>query len=80
MQQNAIGLLVAMPESVAIDVIEPGGVLLDAADVNTTPIPTQGTASIKLIGIAEKAAATELEALEPRAEGVEVRHATSEPI
>ncbi len=80
MRQNAIGLLLAMPESVAIDVIEPEGASLDTMDVNTTPIPTQGTASIKLIGMAKKAATAEPEALEPRAEGVEVRHAASEPI
>jgi hypothetical protein len=41
---------------------------LDATDANTAPIPTEGTASVKLIGMAEKAAATEPEALEPRAE------------
>jgi hypothetical protein len=43
----------------------------DAMDMNATPVPTratEGTASIKLIGIAEKAATTEPEALEPRAE------------
>jgi len=37
-------------------------------DTNTTPVPTEGTASIKLIGMAKKAATTEHEALEPRAE------------
>jgi len=44
---------------------ELGGVSLDA---NTLPAPTEGTASIKLIGVAEKATTTEPEALEPRAE------------
>ena len=34
-----------------------------------TPVPAEGTASIKLIGMAEKAATAEPEALEPRAEG-----------
>ncbi len=80
MQQNAIRLLLAMPESMAIDVIEPGGVSLDTTDANTTPIPTQSTASVKLISVAKKAAAAEPEVLEPRAEGIEVRHAASEPI
>ena len=42
---------------------------MDAMDVNTAPVPTEGTASIKLIGMAKKAATTEPEALEPRAEG-----------
>ena len=48
---------------------------MDATDVNTAPVPTgatKGTASVKLIGVAEKAAAAEPKALEPRAEGVEV--------
>jgi hypothetical protein len=47
-------------------------VSLDAADTNIAPVPTratEGTASIKLIGMAKKAAAAEPEALEPRAEG-----------
>ena len=59
-------------ECVAVEVIEPGGVLLDAADANVAPVPTgatEGTASVKLIGVAKKAAATEPEVLEPRAEG-----------
>jgi hypothetical protein len=50
---------------VAVDAHEPGGASLD---VNAAPAPTQGTASIKLIGVAEKAAAAEPEALELRAE------------
>ncbi len=37
-------------------------------DTNAAPAPTKGTASIKLIGVAEKAATTEPEALELRAE------------
>jgi hypothetical protein len=45
---------------------EPGGASWDA---NVTPAPTEGTTSVKLIGMAEKAAAAEPEALEPRAEG-----------
>jgi len=38
-------------------------------DVDTAPTPTKGTASVKLIGVAEKATTTEPEVLEPRAEG-----------
>jgi hypothetical protein len=45
---------------------EPGGASLDT---NVAPALTEGTASIKLIGMAEKATAAEPEALEPRAEG-----------
>ena len=67
-------------EHTIVDMHKPGGVLLDTTDANTTPIPTQGTASVKLIGVAKKAAAAEPEVLEPRAEGIEVRHAASEPI
>ena len=37
-------------------------------DMNAAPAPTNSTASIKLIGVAEKAAATKPEALELRAE------------
>ena len=48
-----------------VDLHEPGGASLDA---NTLPAPTEGTASIKLIGVAKKATTTEPEALEPRAE------------
>jgi hypothetical protein len=50
---------------VAVDAHEPGGASLDA---NAAPAPTEGTASVKLIGVAEKAAAAEPEALELRAE------------
>jgi hypothetical protein len=52
---------------VAIDMHEPGGASLDA---NATPAPTEGTASVKLIGVAEKATATEPKALELRAESI----------
>ena len=47
---------------------KPGGASLDA---NTSPAPTEGTASVKLIGVAEKAATAEPEVLEPRAESAE---------
>jgi hypothetical protein len=60
-----------------------GGALLDAVDVNTTPVPTEGTASVKLIGVAEMATAAEPDAFEPRAEGIEgleARHTVSEPV
>ena len=50
----------------AINVHEPGGVSLDA---NAAPISTEGAASVKLFGVAKKAATTEPEALGPRAEG-----------
>ena len=49
----------------AVDAHEPGGASLDA---NAAPAPTEGTASVKPIGVAEKAAAAEPEALELRAE------------
>ena len=49
----------------AIDVHKLEGVLLD---MNATPAPTEGTASIKLIGVAKKAAAAKPEVLELRAE------------
>jgi hypothetical protein len=65
------------PLRLSLRVTEPGGASLDTAvttDANTTPIPTEGTASVKLIGMAKKAAAAEPEALEPRAEGIEVCH------
>ena len=39
-------------------------------DANATPAPTEGTASVKLIGVAEKATATEPKALELRAESI----------
>ena len=41
-----------------------GGAPLDA---NPTPAPTGDTASVKLIGVAKKAATAEPEVLEPRA-------------
>jgi hypothetical protein len=50
----------------AVGAIKPGGASLDA---NIVPAPTEGTASVKLIGVAKKATAVEPEALEPRAEG-----------
>jgi hypothetical protein len=53
-------------ECVAVEAIKPRGASLDA---NAAPAPTEGTASVKLIGVAEKAAVAEPEALEPRAEG-----------
>jgi hypothetical protein len=53
-------------ECVAIDVHEPGGASLDA---NAEPVSTKGAASVELFGVAKKAATTEPEALEPRAEG-----------
>jgi hypothetical protein len=53
-------------ERIVVDSHEPGGVSLDA---DTAPAPTEGTASVKLIGVAEKATTAEPEALEPRAEG-----------
>src|SRR6266851_1503761 len=43
-------------DCVVIGAHEPRGVLLDA---NTLPAPTEGTTSIKLIGMAKKAAAAE---------------------
>ncbi len=52
-------------DHMVVDLHEPGGASLDA---NTLPAPTEGTASIKLIGVAKKATTTEPEALEPRAE------------
>ena len=63
-------------ECVAVEAIEPGGASLDA---NAAPAPTEGTASVKLIGVAEKAAAAEPEALEPRAEG-EARRGLDMPL
>jgi hypothetical protein len=65
------------PLRLSLRVTEPGGASLDTAvtaDANTAPIPTEGTASVKLIGVAKKAAAAEPEALEPRAEGIKVCH------
>jgi hypothetical protein len=53
-------------ECVAIDAHEPGGASLDA---NTAPVSTEGTASVKLFGVAKKATTAEPEALGPRAEG-----------
>ncbi len=53
-------------ECVAIEVIKPGEVSLNA---NTIPTSTKGSTSIKPISMAKKATATEPEALEPRAEG-----------
>ena len=53
-------------ECVAINAHEPEGASLDA---NATPVSTEGAASIKLFGVAKKAATTEPEALGPRAEG-----------
>jgi len=50
-----------------VDLHKPGGASLDT---NTLPAPTEGTASIKLIGVAEKATTTEPEALEPRVESM----------
>ena len=52
---------------VVVGTHEPRGALLDA---NALPAPTEGTASVKLIGVAEKATAAEPEALEPRAESM----------
>jgi hypothetical protein len=52
---------------VAINVHKPGGASLD---MNAAPAPTKGTASIKLIGVAEKSTATEPKALELRAESM----------
>ena len=51
----------------AIDVHKLEGVSLD---MNATPAPTEGTASIKLIGVAKKAAAAEPKVLELRAESM----------
>jgi hypothetical protein len=45
-----------------IEAHEPGGVLLATSAI---PAPTEETASIELVGTAERAAATEPEALEP---------------
>ena len=53
-------------ECAVIDAHKPGGASLDA---DTAPAPTKGTTSVELIGVAEKAATAEPEALEPRAEG-----------
>jgi hypothetical protein len=53
-------------ECVAINAHEPGGASLDA---NTAPVSTEGAASVKLFGVAKKAATAEPEALGPRAEG-----------
>src|SRR6266851_1311835 len=53
-------------EHAVVDVHESGGVSLDT---DATPAPTEGTASVKLFGMAKKAATAEPEALEPRAEG-----------
>jgi hypothetical protein len=64
-------------ECAVIDAHEPGGVSLD---VDTTPTPTEGTASVKLIGVAEKAATAEPEALEPRAEGTARRGLKTPPL
>jgi hypothetical protein len=50
---------------VVIDAHKPGGASLDTTAL---PAPTKGTASIKLIAMAEKATTAEPEALEPRAE------------
>ena len=60
----------------AVEAIEPGGASLDA---NAAPAPTEGTASVKPIGVAKKATAAEPEALEPRAEG-EVWHGLDMPL
>ena len=54
-------------ECAPIEAHEPGGASLDT---NVDHATTKGTASVKLIGMAEKAAAAEPEALEPRAESM----------
>ncbi len=50
---------------ISIEAHKPGGAPLDA---NPTPAPTKDTTSVKLIGVAKKAATTEPEVLEPRVE------------
>ena len=50
----------------AVNAHKLGGVSLD---VNAAPASTKGTTSVKLIGMAEKAATAEPEVLELRAEG-----------
>jgi hypothetical protein len=57
-------------DCVVVDVHEPGGASLDVdADADTIPAPTEGTASVKLIGVAKKAATAKSEVFEPIAEG-----------
>src|SRR6266851_4828792 len=51
-------------ECVVVDAHEPGGVSLD---MNGTPAPTKGTASIKLAGRAVKATTAQPKALDPQA-------------
>jgi hypothetical protein len=66
-------------DRVVVDAHGPGGASLDA-DADTAPTPTEGTASVKLIGVAEKAATAEPEALEPRAEGAARRRLETPPL
>ncbi len=54
-------------DCMVIDMHKPEGALLNT---NALPAPTKGTASVKLISVAEKATTAEPEALEPRAESV----------
>jgi hypothetical protein len=51
-----------------VDMHEPEGASLD---MNILSAPTEGTVSIKLISMAEKATTAEPDALEPRAESIE---------
>jgi hypothetical protein len=64
-------------ERAVIDAHEPGVASLDA---NTAPVPTEGTASVELFGVAKNAATAEPEALEPRAEGEAWRRLEKPPL
>ncbi len=63
-------------ECMTVEAHKPGGASLD---MDAAPAPTEGTTSVKLFGMAEKAATTEPEALEPRAEG-EAWHGLETPL
>ena len=63
-------------DGVVVGAHKPRGASLDT---NALPAPTEGTASVKLIGVAETAAAAEPEALEPREEG-EARRGLDMPL